>query len=130
MSEVSRRERALAVVFAVVLTAVLVEIGFRLVGPDYHKFNNMLAEYPDNPRGYFDTLRNDGGESIYGIRMNAAQGLGGRLPEAGSENGRIRILGLGDSQAQGQGVRHADTMYAKLSARLTEVGIDTKELAR
>lgn len=126
MSEVSRREKALAVVFALVITAVLIELGFRLVGPDYHKFNNMLAEYPDNPRGYFDEIRSDGGEPIYGIRMNAAQGLGGRLPEAGAENGRIRILGLGDSQAQGQGVRHADTMYAKLSARLTEVGIDTK----
>jgi lysophospholipase L1-like esterase len=116
MTDVTAREKALALVFALVLTATLIELGFRVFGPEYHKFNNMLAEYPTNPRGYFDLIRADGGEDIYGIRMNAAQGLGGRISATAPRGTKARILGLGDSQAQGQGVRFEDTMYAQLAA--------------
>ena len=122
MNEVTTREKALAVVFAIVATAILIELGFKVLGPDYHKFNNMLSEYPDNPRGYFDLLRNDGDGAVYGIRMNASEGLGGRVPEAGRSPTTFNILGLGDSQAQGQGVRYADTMYAQVGAIMQESG--------
>jgi len=123
MSEVTPREKSFALVFALVLTALLIEAGFRLVGPDYHKFNNMLAEYPDNPRGYFDLLRAEGGEEIYGIRMDASEGLGGRISSRGTGPAPYRILGLGDSQAQGQGVRYEDTMYAKVGEKLQASGV-------
>lgn len=115
MNEVTSKEKATALVFAVVMTVLLIEVGFRLLGPDYHQFNNMLAEYPDNPRGYFDVLRDDGGQKIYGVHMDAAEGLGGRRAPTAA---RPSILGLGDSQAQGQGVRYEDTLYARLGQAL------------
>jgi len=122
MSDVTPREKASAIVFALVATAILVEVGFRAIGPTDQSFNNMRSEYPDNPRDYFDLLESDEDGKIYGVRMNAAQGLGGRLPEAGEAQGPFRILGLGDSQAQGQGVRFDDTMYAKLGSKLQQAG--------
>jgi len=122
MSAVTSREKVLAVVFALVTTAILVELGFRAMGPLHSTFNNMQSEYPDNPRGYFDRLRNEDGRDVYGIRMNTAVGLGGRLPETDEPEGPSQILGLGDSQAQGQGVRYADTMYAQLGTKFKQNG--------
>jgi len=122
MSAVTSREKVLAIVFAMVTTAILVELGFRAMGPTHSTFNNMQSEYPDNPRGYFDLLRNDSGREVYGIAMNTAVGVGGRAPDSGTNEGPSKILGLGDSQAQGQGVRYADTMYAKLGEQLTQAG--------
>ena len=122
MSDVTPREKALAITFALVATAILVEIGFRTIGATDNQFNNARAEYPDNPRGYFDLLGHGEDGDIYGIPMNTAQDLGGRLPATSEPKGPLNILGLGDSQAQGQGVRYEDTMYAKLSAKLLSSG--------
>ncbi len=115
MSTVTSKDKATAVVFAVVATALLIEVGFRLLGPDQNQFNNVLDVYPDNPRGYFDRLSDADSEASYGVPMDTAVGLGGRR---GQPEASATILGLGDSQAQGQGVRHEDTLYAKLGVKL------------
>lgn len=115
MSEVSAKEKGTALVFAVVATVFLVEVGFRLLSPSQHAFNNVSDVYPDNPRDYFDRISADGEPAVFGVPTNTADGLGGRVgPDALAPT----ILGLGDSQAMGQGVRYADTLYAKLGVRL------------
>ena len=114
----SPREKIFALVFAVVATALMLELGFRVLGPAYHGINNQVAEYPSNPRGYFTELRQEDGQSIYGVPMDRRVGLGGRTQEGTPTKG-LRILGLGDSQAQGQGVYFQDTMYEKLSEHLS-----------
>ena len=123
----SAREKCFAIVFSLVLCSLIVEIGFRVLGPGYQRFNNMLSEYPDNPRGYFDVVHERDGHTLYGIRMNAAMGLGGRTAAPGVEpdTRRAWVLGLGDSQAQGQGVRFGDTFYQQLSGLLSAEGIQT-----
>ena len=120
----SGREKVFALVFALVSTALLVEIGFRLAGPDYQTFNNRVAEYPSNPRGYFETIGEADGKPIFGVPMNKSVGLGGRQASQGPRK-IAKILGLGDSQAQGQGVYFQDTMYEKLSRKLSTKGVQT-----
>ena len=115
MSEVSAKEKGTAMVFAVVATVILIEAGFRLVAPSQHAFNNVSDAYPDNPRGYFDLVSAEGEPEVYGIPMNTSDSLGGR-PAA--EADKPSILGLGDSQALGQGVRYEDTLYTKLGEYL------------
>ena len=115
MSDVSAKEKGTVLVFAVVATVLLIELGFRLLAPAQHQFNNVLDTYPDNPRGYFDRLSTEKGPAIYGVPMNTSDGLGGR---PASKPGEPTILGLGDSQAMGQGVRYEDTLYARLGENL------------
>ena len=95
MSEVSAKEKGTALVFAVVATVFLVEVGFRLLSPSQHAFNNVLDVYPDNPRDYFDRISADDEPAVFGVPTNTADGLGGRVgPDALAPT----ILGLGDSQ--------------------------------
>jgi len=122
MSAPSRYDKAFAVVFAVVVSAVLVEIGLRVWGPEYSRFSNVHSEYYSNPRGYFDQLWTGPEGPVYGIMMNTAMGIGGRTADRPTKV-PARILGLGDSQAQGQGVRYPDTFYAQLQDGLSEHGI-------
>jgi hypothetical protein len=122
----TRHEKVFALVFALVATALLIEVGFRAFGPDYHAFNNMFAEYPSNPRGYFTELRKEDGQPIYGVPMDERVGLGGRTGEQSEHHAPTRILGLGDSQAQGQGVYFRDTMYEQLSDLLAKQGVHTR----
>ena len=120
------REKVFALTFALVATAILIEIGFRVLGPSYSGFNNATAEYPSNPRGYLTELRVEDGRPIYGVPMNKKLGLGGRT---GTKNNALvptQILGMGDSQAQGQGVYFDDTMYEQLVQRLSERGIEAQ----
>ena len=112
------REKVFAIVFALVVTALLVEAGFRLLGPKQLAFNNMAAEYPSNPRDYFEEIRTENGQPVYGVPMDERVGLGGRADA--TPTAPVRILGLGDSQAQGQGVYVQDTMYEKLAKKLAE----------
>lgn len=115
MSEVTAKEKGTALVFAVVATVLLIEVGFRLIAPSQHSFNNVLDTYPDNPRGYFDRVSAEGETEVYGVPMDTADGLGGR---PSPDDTAPTILGLGDSQALGQGVRYEDTLYAKLGVNL------------
>ncbi len=122
----TKREKVSALTFALVATAILIELGFRLVGPTYSGFNNESAEYPTNPRGYFQELRVENGRPIYGVPMNKKVGLGGRTGTQNDTPLPSRILGMGDSQGQGQGVYFADTMYEQLGALLQERGIPSQ----
>ena len=117
-ASLSPREKVFALVFAVVGTALLVEVGFRFLGPTQHAFNNMAAEYPNNPRGYFEKIGEQNGEPVYGVPMDERVGLGGRMGEP--QTAPVRILGLGDSQAQGQGVYFHETMYEKLTSMMQD----------
>ncbi len=117
-------DKAFALVFAVVASTALVELGLRWFGPEYSRFSNVHAEYFSNPRGYFDTLWTGPEGTVYGIMMQTATGIGGRSSGRSSKV-PTRILGLGDSQAQGQGVRYQDTFYVQLSEQLGEQGIRT-----
>ena len=112
------REKVFAIVFALVATALLVEVGFQWLGPKQLAFNNMAAEYPSNPRDYFEEIRTENGHTVYGVPMDERVGLGGRASKPSTAP--VRILGLGDSQAQGQGVYVQDTMYEMLAKKLAE----------
>jgi lysophospholipase L1-like esterase len=126
MNAPTRHEKALAFVCAIGLSAWLLEIGLRVFGPEVHGFNNMLSEYDSNPRDYFDELRREGDGAVYGIRQRTGVGLGGRAPDDGAPVPKAAtILGLGDSQAQGQGVRALDTMYAMV---LDDFGLERARL--
>jgi hypothetical protein len=133
MTAPSTQEKAFALIFALVASAWLLEAGLRLFGPEVHAFNNMLSEYDSNPRGYFDELRWDGDTPVYGIRQRTGVGIGGRAPDGDAPASiPVRILGMGDSQAQGQGVRAGDTFYAQLgdalSAGVRNVAVDGYDL--
>lgn len=118
----SRRERMLSVGIGLLVTCVLVEIGFRFLAPQAQGLNNRVAEYPSNHRDYFDVLREGPKGPVYGVPMNTDVGTGGRTGTPLRPGVPIRILGLGDSQGQGQGVRFQDTAYEQLSVRLDELG--------
>ena len=122
MSAPTRYDKAFAVVFAVVVCSVLLELGLRVWGPEYGRFSNMHSEYYSNPRDYFDQLWLGPEGPVYGIMMNTAMGIGGRRATVPSK-APARILGLGDSQAQGQGVRHGDLFYTQLGKGLAAQGI-------
>jgi hypothetical protein len=119
----SPREKVLSVSIGLLITCILIEVGFRFVMPQSGGFNNRVAEYPSNHRDYFDVLREGPDGPVYGVPMNTNVGTGGRTGTPLRPHAPVRILGLGDSQGQGQGVRFQDTAYEQLSARLDDVGI-------
>jgi hypothetical protein len=123
MNSATRPEKAAALVFALVLSAVLLELGLRAWGPGYDRFSNAHSEYFSNPRGYFDQLWDGPEGPVYGIMMNTGLGIGGRRGAVRSKLPE-RVLMLGDSQAQGQGVRHADLFSTQLQDGLAARGVD------
>ena len=122
----SRREKVLSLGIGLLATCLLIEIGFRFLAPQAGGFNNRVAEYPSNHRDYFDVLREGPEGPVYGVPMNTDVGAGGRTGAPLRPDAPIRILGLGDSQGQGQGVRFQDTAYEQLSVHLDELGISAR----
>jgi lysophospholipase L1-like esterase len=119
----SRREKAMSLGIGLVATGLLIEVGFRFLVPQAGGFNNRVAEYPSNHREYFDVVREGPEGPVYGVEMNTNVGTGGRTGDPLRPDAPVRILGLGDSQGQGQGVRFRDTAYEQLSMRLHDQGI-------
>jgi hypothetical protein len=109
--------RLAAVLLSLVVTAGLIEIGLRLFGPPYYRFNNRSEEYYTNPRGYHDVIRREGRHTIYGLTYRDDPN-GYRIP-SGSDRVEIEIpdreiLGLGDSFTYGRGVRYEDIYLTRL----------------
>lgn len=112
------REKAVSLSLGLVLTAVAIEVAFRLWAPTTDGFNNQLDEYPSNPRGYFDEVRSEGGRAVYGIPLTLEPDTQERQGVPLRPEFPVRILGLGDSQGMGQGVRFQDTAYEQMSELL------------
>jgi len=119
----SPREKVLSLGIGLLATCLLIEVGFHFLAPQAGGFNNRVAEYPSNHRDYFDVMKEGPDGPVYGVPMNTAVGTGGRTGDPLRPDAPVRILGLGDSQGQGQGVRFQDTAYEQLSVRLDEQGI-------
>jgi lysophospholipase L1-like esterase len=112
------REKMTSLTLGLALTAVAIEVVFRLWAPATGGFNNEVDEYPTNPRGYFDEVRTEQGHAVYGVPLTLKPGTHERLGEPLRPELPVRILGLGDSQGMGQGVRFQDTAYEQMSELL------------
>ena len=107
----------MAALLSLLVTAGLLEIGLRLIGPPYYRFNNLSQEYYTNPRGYHDVLRKDGKHTVYGLKYRE-DAHGYRIPHLYSrpaiESPEKYVLGLGDSFTYGRGVRYRDIYLTRL----------------
>lgn len=124
------REKALSLAIGLLATAAVIELAFRVWMPAPSGFNNERDEYPSNPRGYFDELRVEDDEPVYGVAMVQHPTTGERIGDPLRPEAPPRILGLGDSQGMGQGVRFADTAFERMAVLLAERGIDARVVNR
>ncbi len=122
----SQREKVLSLCIGLLATCLVIEVGFHFLTPQAAGFNNRVAEYPTNHRSYFDVLREGPEGPVYGVPMDTNLGTGGRTGVPLRPDAPVRILGIGDSQGQGQGVRFHDTAYEQLSERLHKKGISAR----
>ncbi len=118
--------KILLAIATIVIMTVIFELAFSIFGPKYPQFNTHSSEYFTNPRGYYDAVRIDPyGNQIYSIRYRFDKNEY-RLPEkqgiylAYDEDKDVKILGLGDSFAWGQGVRYDDLYLTRLETLLSE----------
>jgi hypothetical protein len=145
------RGRLLLAAGAAIVTAGVLEAALRLAGYTPARFQSpgelysprervFLDCYPTNPRGYFDVdLRDPAARRHYealGVRDVALMAerapwavefrynpLGFREKETGPRApGVRRVVVLGDSFTEGQGVKEADTTVRRLEARLNAGG--------
>ena len=65
MSKVPARKKAQVIVAMLVVTAILIELGVTFGASSSYTFKKGIAEYPDDPRGYFDVIRNENGVDVY-----------------------------------------------------------------
>ena len=103
---------------ACLVTLALVELGFRLFGPQEPDPWLGYEMYPDNPRGYFRAC----GPGRFCLGANRT-GLG---CDRRFSEGLARVLVVGDSFAYGQGVYAEDTF----AMRLRGPGRDVRNCAR
>ncbi|MBN2544049.1 hypothetical protein JXI42_14410 [bacterium] len=117
----------LVTVLTLFILFIIIEISFRIFGPEYYKFNNVSHEYFSNPRGYFDVVRVEGTDTIYGLDYLHTDNSY-RMPPKMSLNGHnqqpkekpVYAIGLGDSFTYGCGVRYKDIYLTKLEKLLNE----------
>lgn len=115
-------EKTFAVAFGLIVAGIALEfIASKTVSRPSTDVS-LVGEYSSNPRGYFDERRSIDGQTVYGIPMNTAVGLGGRTGDLDASRPPEWILGLGDSHGQGQGVRFDDTFYEKVGQVLQGSG--------
>ena len=124
------REKALSLVIGLLATAAVIECAFRVWMPAPSGFNNERDVYPSNPRGYFDELRVEDGKPVYGVPMVQHPTTGERIGNPVRPDAPPRILGLGDSQGMGQGVRFEDTAFERLAVLMDERGVDARVVNR
>ena len=124
------REKALSLVIGLLATAAVIELAFRVWVPVPSGFNNERDEYPSNPRGYFDELRVEDSKPVYGVSIVQHPTTGERIGDPLRSDAPPRILGLGDSQGMGQGVRFEHTAFEQMAVLLDERGIDARVVNR
>jgi hypothetical protein len=141
--------RVALVLLSTVLSLFLAEVALRLLGiaPDRyaHPWHLETADkrhgldlYPDDPRGYFDVdLREEATRALYreqglgevdahyeqtpfGVSFVYSAELcrGGDIPAR--DPSRARVVVIGDSFTEGQGVREEDTFVAQLRGEIPE----------
>ena len=126
--------RLLAIVLSLLLCFLCLEIGLRIWGPKYYRFNNRNSGFYSNPRGYFDVIEEDGHRPLYGILIHTVEGGGSkekRVPDYFRTQEELEafvdrkntILGLGDSFTMGQGVRYEHIYLRQLEKRLARDGM-------
>jgi len=143
--------KAVAVTLSLLLCFLCLELGLRGCGPEYYKFavapvreSEVLdadsddplptitfhGEYYSNPRGYFDVMRQEGEQVVWGISVHIAGSPRRRIPDYFETPEQVRaflsrrdtILALGDSFTLGQGVRYQDTYVRQLEKLLAKDG--------
>ena len=132
MSEepLSTGEKVTSLTIGLFATAAAIELAFRLLLPAPTTFNNESDEYPTNPRDYFEELRREDGAPVYGVPLTLSPDSGERLGSPANPTAKPRILGLGDSQGMGQGVRYEDTAYDRMTTLLAAEGFDARVINR
>lgn len=123
------------------------EIGLRIWGPEYHRSGTsrepdieplegdtvlmtFVYEYDSNPRGYFDIKREEDERVIYGLEIRCVAPRFRRVPESIDKREDVlaflaredKVLALGDSFTEGQGVKYEDTYVQKLEKLLAKEG--------
>lgn len=126
----SVKDKAVSLLVGLLVTAMAIELGFQVMAPESSDFNNESDEYPSNPRGYFDELDSNAGDTTYGIPIEFDPTTQARVGTPLKPEALERILGLGDSQGMGQGVRFEHTAYEQLSVLLGDHGINARVLNR
>jgi hypothetical protein len=136
-----KRDQFFVLLVSVVVALVLGEVLCRALGlgapesftyrevkaerPDasfpYEPHSQLVYEYPDNPRGYFD----DDNRVIGHIN---SLGFRGPEPRDGAARPPLRVVMLGDSFALGFGVRDEHTLPAQLEGELRSRGLDAEVL--
>jgi lysophospholipase L1-like esterase len=139
--------RAALVIGSAAVSLLLAELALRVLGIAPERFTRpahlesadkrlALDAYPDDPRGYFpidlrdreerDRLRAQGLADIdrrvertpFAVPLTFGVELCRGAPIAERADGEIRVVVIGDSFTEGQGVREEDTFVARLGARL------------
>lgn len=126
----SFKDKMVSLLVGLALTATVIELGFQVMAPVSSGFNNESDEYPSNPRGYFDALQSKNGDAVFGIPIEFDPETQARIGTPLKPEAAVRILGLGDSQGMGQGVRFEHTAYEQLSVLLGNQGINARVLNR
>ena len=126
----STSEKLTSLGIGLVATAAAIELAFRVLLPAPTVFNNESDAYPTNPRGYFEELRQEDGAPVYGVPLALAPHTGERVGTPSKPGAAPRILGLGDSQGMGQGVRFEDTAFDLMASMLEDEGIDARVINR
>lgn len=115
---------------SLLMTAGVLEVVLRFLGPPYYRFNNLSQEYFTNPRGYHDVLRTEGRQTVYGLEYREGD-HGYRIPRLDSpptiESAEKYVLGLGDSFTYGRGVRYGDIYLSRLE-KLLNIGEQRVEI--
>jgi GDSL-like Lipase/Acylhydrolase family len=152
--------RVLLVSGSLLAVFLAAEVALRLLryGPErypamarlYDKgWTTLLDCYPDNPRGYFDLdlRRPESRERFRGLAPNRYDGIAARAPYAvefhynaqrfrdrpldAKTAGVARVMVVGDSFTEGQGVKEADTAVRLLESRLASHGaVEVRNCAR
>jgi len=120
------KKNILLLIGSIILALFIIEMGFRLIGPKYYRFNDASQEYYVNARGYYDLLYLErGNDPVYGLRYIEDESKY-RIPsknykfDNSYQNENKLILGIGDSFTYGRGVRYEDIYLSKLEYFLNE----------
>jgi lysophospholipase L1-like esterase len=153
--------RALLVAVSLLATLALAEVALRLLGMGPERYpamarlfdkgwTTLLDCYPSNPRGYFDLdlRRPEVRERFRALAPNRFDTIAARAPYAvefhynalrfrdrplaAKPAGVARVMVVGDSFTEGQGVKEADTYVRLLEAHLAAGGapVEVRNCAR
>ena len=65
--------KIITILCSTVIGLLFLEIVCRMAGPEYHRFANNSSVYFSNPRGYYTTVGESDGQTLYGIPYKFAR---------------------------------------------------------